>query len=95
MIKKIICVIQILVVFALTFASFMLADYITSYYNRQGVVKSVNGYEVKVIDTIGEAWVFYADDLSVGDEVTLKMYNGGTDYKFDDDEAVGYEVNND
>ena len=55
-------------------------------YSRDAVVTEVNGEEIMVVDKTNNEWVFTGEGYEVGDEVTLKMFNGYTDNTLKDDE---------
>lgn len=68
--------------------------YMASHYERHGIVTLADDDSVEVTDTTGQVWGLWADDLNVGDHVTLKMYDNANDF-YEDDVVVGYEVCND
>lgn len=55
-------------------------------YSRDAIVAEVNGEEIMVVDKTDNEWVFIGEGYEVGDEVTLKMFNGYTDNTLKDDE---------
>lgn len=70
--------------------------YVESHYNRQDCTVTVvrENYAVAE-DTLGYTWSWYitdADDVMVGDKVTLHMFTAHTDNTIDDDEVVGVMV---
>lgn len=66
-----------------------LASYFDTHYTREAEVIEVFGDAVAAIDKQGNVWEFEADNLKVGQMVTLKMYTNGTDHKITDDEVIG------
>lgn len=68
--------------------------YMASHYERHGIVTLADDDSVEVTDTTGQVWGLWADDLNVGDHVTLKMYDNANDF-YEDDMVVGYKVCND
>lgn len=70
--------------------------YVESHYDRQDCTVTVVREDYAVAeDTLGYTWSWYitdADDVMVGDKVTLHMFTAHTDNTIDDDEVVGVRV---
>lgn len=61
-------------------------------YTRDAVVVGYVEDLVTFEDTCGFTWEAYADELEVGDEVVLKMFDGCTPFDIDDDEVTGIKL---
>ena len=68
-----------------------IADHIETHYTKKDcVIVEVTKEYVVAKDTHGDEWSWYIDgtDLTVGDVVDLKIYNGHTDRDWTDDEVI-------
>lgn len=60
-----------------------------STYNREVEVTEVHGDEIVAIDQMGNEWVFFGDEVKVGDNLILRMHDKGTS-SITDDEVQGW-----
>lgn len=62
----------------------------THYTRKDCIVTEITEDYVVAADAFGYEWSWYIDgtDLKIGDTVDLKIFNGCTDNRFDDDEVV-------
>ena len=67
--------------------------YIETHYTRQATVIEVNGDVITVEDNCGYLWDFEGDGFTVGDNVSIKMYNNTTDNIIKDDEIINVTIN--
>ena len=67
--------------------------YIETHYTRQATVIEVNGDVITVEDNCGYIWDFEGDGFTVGDNVSMKMYNNTTDNIIKDDEIINVTIN--
>ena len=67
--------------------------YIETHYTRQATVIEVNGDVITVEDNCGYLWDFEGDCFTVGDNVSMKMYNNATDNIIKDDEIINVTIN--
>lgn len=80
-----------IVTIGLIIALFWGCGYFEHHYTRSGVVTLADDDSIEVTDTCGYIWGLYGDDVAVGDEVVLKMYDAGTRNVYDD-EVLDYVV---
>ncbi len=80
MIKKITIALTIITII-------LLLNYTEHHYTREVTVIEVNNQEVTVEDSRGHQWVFFGEDYTVDQEVTVVMYDNTTT-KITDDEIV-------
>ena len=68
-----------------------IAGHIENHYTRKDcVVTEITEDYVVAVDKFDDEWSWYIDgtDLEIGDSVDLKIFNGCTDNRLDDDEVV-------
>ncbi len=67
--------------------------YIETHYTRQATVIEVNGDVITVEDNCGYLWDFKGNGFTVGDNVSMKMYNNTTDSIIKDDKIINVTIN--
>ena len=79
-------------IIAITMVILMLCGWCSRYehnYTRQAIVTDVDCIEVTAKDNSGHYWSFYGDNYSIGDELTLEMYDNNTPNNIYDDVVKG------
>ena len=67
-------------------------SYIDTHYTREAVViHTANNYYAVAVDEQGNEWEFCADDISVGQKISMTMYNNNSITIYDD-EVVDIKV---
>lgn len=80
--KSEVVLLVLLFVIAMLFNSFCVGRY-----TRNGIVKGVNSGSVLIVDDKGKTWEYIdkKGELHKGDEVTVKIYDNGTEKYYSDD----------
>jgi amino acid permease len=86
---KIICVILFMIIAVML----MVGGWSDTHYSTTATVYAQEGELTTLVDAAGYLWeVTDRPDLTVGDIVTVKFYNNGTDYKREDDIILSISV---
>ena len=59
-------------------------------YTMEADIISVADLQAVAVDSVGEVWEFFADDLNVGDTIKIKFDSNHT-HKRKDDRIIDYE----
>lgn len=80
-----------IVLFGTIFAMMIMAGYIESTYNMNGIILHKEANILTIEDSRGEMWEYEAESFSEGDEVKITFFDNHT-YKPYDDEIVKISI---
>lgn len=74
------------ILFVIIVVMLMISGWSDTHYSTTATVYAQDGELTTLVDAAGYLWeVTDRPDLTIGDIVTVKFYNNGTDYKREDD----------
>ena len=76
-----------LLITILIFVGIAIGQTLEVHYNRDVVVTNIQDQEVTIVDIQGHRWIFYGEDYTVGQRLTVTMYTNHTEV-IDDDMIV-------
>lgn len=86
--RRVIKTIRTIIIIIIMIMLYSLVSCIDTHYTKDMMITNVDNTTVTAIDTQDNVWVFYADNVAIGQEITAVMYNNHTITMYDD-EVVG------